>query len=107
MRLLDPQPGRIFVVSSLRKKIRLQIYKLIGLNFLTYVASSSLGIRIKDLFGTPQLHQLQLSFISLTTEQLSLRVGEVVGSVWLSDQLQLQENKILVGIASYVLGMLL
>jgi hypothetical protein len=92
------------VVSSLRKKIRLQIYKLIGLNFLTYVASSSLGIRIKDLFGTPQLHQLQLSF---TTEQLSLRVGEVVGSVWLSDQLQLQENKILVGIASYVLGMLL
>jgi hypothetical protein len=40
-----------------------------------------------------------LSFTNFTTEQLTLRVGEVDGSVWLSDQLQLYKNEILVKIA--------
>jgi hypothetical protein len=39
----------------------------------------------KDPFGTVSLHEIQLSFTNFTTEQLSLRVGEVDGSVWLSD----------------------
>jgi hypothetical protein len=59
------------------------------------------------LFETAQLYQLQLSFTNFTTEQLSLRVGEVDDFVWLSDQLQLHKNKILVGIASYGLVMML
>jgi hypothetical protein len=40
-----------------------------------------------------------LSFTNFTTEQLTLRVGEVDGSVWLSDQLELYKNEILVKIA--------
>jgi hypothetical protein len=59
------------------------------------------------LFETAQLYQLRLSFTNFTTEQLSLRVGEVDDFVWLSDQLQLHKNKILVGIASYGLVMML
>jgi hypothetical protein len=37
-----------------------------------------------------------LSFTNFTTEQLTLRVGKVDGFVWLSDQLQLYKNEILV-----------
>jgi hypothetical protein len=44
------------------------------------------NILSKDLFGTAQLYELQLSFTNFTTEQLSLRVGEVDGCVWLADQ---------------------
>jgi hypothetical protein len=44
-----------------------------------------------------------LSFTNFTIEQFSLKVGEVDDSVWLSDQLQLHENKIFVKIALYAL----
>jgi hypothetical protein len=37
--------------------------------------------RFEDLFGTVQFYQLQPSFTNFITEQLSLRVGEVDGSV--------------------------
>jgi hypothetical protein len=51
------------------------------------------------MFVTASLHQFQLNFTNFTIEQHSLRVSEVGGSVWLADQLQLQENEILVTIA--------
>jgi hypothetical protein len=54
-----------------------------------------------DLFGTSQLHNLQLHFTNFTTEQLSLNVGKVDDSIWLLDQHQLHENKFLVGITPY------
>jgi hypothetical protein len=44
-----------------------------------------------------------LSFTNFNTEQLSLKVGEVDSSVWLSGQLQFHENKILVEIILYAL----
>jgi hypothetical protein len=58
----------------------------------------------QDMFGTTQLHELQLRFTNFTTEQFSLRVGEGDDCVWLADQLQFHENEILVGLAPYTLG---
>jgi hypothetical protein len=48
-----------------------------------------------------------LSFINFITEQLSFRVDEVDSSIWLSDQLQVRKNEILVGFVPYTLGMML
>ncbi len=45
--------------------------------------------------------------IKFTTEQLNLRVDKVDGSIWLSDQLQFYENKILAEIVPYALGIML
>jgi hypothetical protein len=74
-----------------------------------YLPNATVGsfYRIKDPFGTASLHEIQLSFTNFTIEQFSLRVGEVNGSVWLSDQLQLHKNEILVRIASYALEIML
>jgi hypothetical protein len=45
----------------------------------------------------------QSSFTNFNTEQLSLKVGEVDSSVWLSGQFQFHENKIVVEIILYAL----
>jgi hypothetical protein len=55
------------------------------------------------VFGTDSFHQTQVSFNDLIIELLNLRVG---GSIWLSPQLQLQKNKILVGIVPYAIEMM-
>jgi hypothetical protein len=53
-----------------------------------------------SLFATVSLHKTQLSF---TLMQLRLRVERIDYSIWLGEQLQLHENKILVKIISIVL----
>jgi hypothetical protein len=51
------------------------------------------------VFGTDSFHQTQVSFNDLIIELLNLRVGG-------SPQLQLQKNKILVGIVPYAIEMM-
>jgi hypothetical protein len=55
------------------------------------------------MFGTTSLHKIQLNF---TMEQLSLTLGRVDCSIWLADQLWLQDNDIFVGIVPYAHGTL-
>jgi hypothetical protein len=48
-----------------------------------------------------------LSFTNFNIEQLSFRVDEVDGSVWLLVQFQFHENEFFVGIVMFALGMIL
>jgi hypothetical protein len=56
-----------------------------------------------DLFETASLYKTQLNFTNFIMNQLSLRVDIVDCFVWQTDQLQLQKNEILVGIAHYAI----
>jgi hypothetical protein len=57
-------------------------------------------------FGTVLLIKTQFNFINFIIKQLRLIGDRVVYSVWLADQLQLYENKILVKIISITLEMI-
>ncbi|WP_428028748.1 hypothetical protein, partial [Arcobacter sp.] len=75
--------------------------------YLCFLAPVHFLSSLPQFLGTASLYKIQLSFTNFTTERLSLRVGEVDDFVSLSDQLQLHENEILVGIAPYALEMML
>jgi hypothetical protein len=75
------------------------------MKILKFESTLQIFMKLENLFGTAQLHQLQLSFTNFTIEQLILRVGEVDDSIWLSDQLQFHKNEILMRIAPYDLKM--
>jgi hypothetical protein len=59
-----------------------------------------------DSFVTTSLYKIQFSFINCIIKQLMLRVDRVDCSVWLAEQLQLHENKILVKIVHIAFEMM-